>query len=60
MRCQVAATERQGVAKTNGNWHAALKSWSLPAPDGAPLTVEGTVLPLAWRRRLTAASDRID
>src|SRR5687768_11050063 len=55
-RCQVAATPPQDVIETNGDWHAALANWRLPAPDGAPLTVEGTVLPLAWRTRLAAAS----
>jgi hypothetical protein len=55
-RCQVAATEQPVEVQSNGDWQAALAEWGLPAPDGAPLTVQGTVLPLVWRKRLAAAS----
>jgi hypothetical protein len=55
-RCKVAATERPVEVQSNGNWQAALAEWGLPAPDGAPLAVQGTVLPLVWRTRLAAAS----
>jgi hypothetical protein len=55
-RCQVATTERPVAVQANGDWHAALAEWGLPAPDGAPLTVQGKVLPLVWRNRLAAAS----
>jgi Domain of unknown function (DUF1998) len=55
-RCQVAAKERPVAVQANGDWRAALTDWGLPAPDGAPLTVQGTVLPLVWRTRLAAAS----
>jgi hypothetical protein len=55
-RSRVSATLLQDEPKLNGDWRAALANWGLPAPDGDPLTVEGTVLPLAWRDHLTAAS----
>jgi Lhr-like helicase len=55
-RSRVAATLPQEEVKSNGDWRAALTHWGLPAPDGDPLTVEGTVLPLAWRAHLAAAS----
>jgi Lhr-like helicase len=55
-RCQVAATERPVAVQANGDWQAALAEWGLPAPDGAPLTVQGAILPLVWRTRLAAAS----
>ena len=32
------------------------RAGALPAPDGDPLTVEGTILPLAWRAHLAAAA----
>jgi hypothetical protein len=54
-RCQVAAAASRDDIKLNGDWHAALTRWGLPAPDSDPLTVEGTTMPLAWRTRLTAA-----
>jgi Lhr-like helicase len=55
-RCQVASAAPHADNRTNGNWHAALARWGLPAPDGDPLTVEGTTMPLAWRTRLAAAA----
>jgi Lhr-like helicase len=55
-RCQVAAGVGQSQTKTNGEWHAALARWGLPAPDEAPLAIEGTTLPLAWRAQLAAAA----
>jgi hypothetical protein len=55
-RSRVSATLLQQEPKSNGDWRAALANWGLPAPDGDPLTLEGTVLPLAWRAHLTAAS----
>jgi hypothetical protein len=55
-RSRVAATLAQGEAKTGGDWHAALARWGLPAPDPAPLAVDGTLLPFAWRAHLAAAS----
>src|SRR6516165_5774261 len=45
-RSRVSATLLQDEPKLNGDWRAALANWGLPAPDGDPLTVEGTVLPL--------------
>ena len=30
--------------------------WGLPAPDAEPLTVNGTILPIAWRAHLAAAA----
>ena len=55
-RCHVAAAIQQADTTQNGDWHAALARWGLPAPDGSPLTVEGIKLPLAWRTRLAAAA----
>ncbi len=55
-RGRVAAAIPQSETTQNGDWHAALARWGLPAPDGTPLTVEGTNLPLAWRTRLAAAA----
>jgi hypothetical protein len=33
-----------------------LARWGLPSPDVAPLALDGTTLPLAWRTRLAAAA----
>jgi Lhr-like helicase len=55
-RCKVATVAPHDETRTNGDWHAALARWGLPAPDGDPLTVEGTAMPLAWRTRLAAAA----
>jgi Domain of unknown function (DUF1998)/Helicase conserved C-terminal domain len=46
----------QSETTQNGDWHAALARWGLPSPDGAPLTINGITLPLAWRTRLAAAA----
>jgi hypothetical protein len=48
----IAATMGAGEA---GSWPEALSRWGLPLPDGEPLTVDGVVLPLAWRAHLAAA-----
>ena len=55
-RSHVVATLAEEEVLSNGDWRAALAHWGLPAPDGDPLTLEGTVLPLAWRNHLAAAS----
>jgi hypothetical protein len=55
-RGRVAATARPDDNEANGDWHAALARWGLPAPDGSPLMAEGMNLPLAWRTRLAAAA----
>jgi Lhr-like helicase len=39
-----------------GAWAEALSRWGLPSPDTEPLTVDGAVLPLAWRSYLAAAA----
>jgi hypothetical protein len=57
-RCHVAAAAARDDIKVNGDWHAALSRWGLPAADSDPLTVEGaTMPPLAWRTRLAAAAN---
>jgi hypothetical protein len=33
-----------------------MRRWGLPAPDAEPLTVNGTLLPMAWRTHLAAAA----
>jgi hypothetical protein len=55
-RGRVAAAMQQSETKQNGDWHAALARWGLPSPDAAPLTLNGTTLPLAWRTRLAVAA----
>jgi hypothetical protein len=55
-RGRVAASIPQSETTQNGDWHAALARWRLPSPDGAPLTINGITLPLAWRTRLAAAA----
>jgi hypothetical protein len=55
-RCQIAGQATPAEPKTNGEWHAALARWGLPAPDELPLIIEGTTLPLAWRAQLAAAA----
>jgi Lhr-like helicase len=55
-RCHVASATPRAENRMNGDWHAALARWGLPAPDSDPLTVEGTIMPLAWRTRLAAAA----
>lgn len=46
------------AARPNGqsDWHAAMVRWGLPAPDSDPLSVNGIVLPIAWRTHLAAAA----
>lgn len=36
-------------------WRAAIAQWGLPVPDPEPLTIDGTVLALSWRRFRVAA-----
>ena len=54
-RSHVARARRVGNAAPQGDWHAAVVRWGLPAPDVEPLTVNGTILPIAWRKYLAAA-----
>jgi hypothetical protein len=44
----------KGAGKA-GAWPEALSRWGLPLPDGEPLSVDGIVLPFAWRAHLAAA-----
>jgi Lhr-like helicase len=37
-------------------WRDAIARWKLPAPDALPLPLDGALLPLVWRSRLTVAS----
>jgi hypothetical protein len=55
-RSRVASAPPQEEPKLNGDWRTALVHWGLPAPDSEPLTIDGTVLPLAWRAHLAVAS----
>jgi hypothetical protein len=55
-RGRVAAAIPQSDTAQNVGWHAALARWGLPSPDIAPLALDGTTLPLAWRTRLAAAA----
>ena len=54
-RSQVASARSVGNAEPQSDWHAAVVRWGLPAPDVEPLTVNGTILPIAWRKHLAAA-----
>ena len=55
-RSKVAISKPTKHSTPQSDWHAALVSWGLPAPDAEPLTVNGTILPLAWRSHLAAAA----
>ncbi len=55
-RGEVAPIRASVGAGGAGSWAAALSRWGLPLPDGEPLTVDGAVLPLAWRAHLAAAA----
>jgi hypothetical protein len=48
-------TSSMGAAEA-GAWPEALSRWGLPLPDGEPLTLDGVVLPLAWRAHLAVAA----
>jgi hypothetical protein len=50
----ISTSAKKGIHQNE--WHAAFTRWHLPAPDEEPLTVNGVVLPIAWRSRLAAAS----
>lgn len=49
-------SEDAGNARSDGNWHAAIAQWGLPAPDRDPLPIGSSMLPLAWRAHLVAAT----
>lgn len=49
-----SASAKNGIHQNE--WQAAFARWRLPAPDAEPLTVNGVVLPIAWRSRLAAAT----
>jgi Lhr-like helicase len=55
-RSNVAAASQAEATLLKGDWPAAVSRWGLPAPDSEPLTVNGTILPLAWRSHLVAAA----
>jgi Lhr-like helicase len=55
-RGEVAPARASSGTSEAGAWAEALSSWSLPLPDAEPLTVDGAVLPLAWRAYLAAAA----
>jgi hypothetical protein len=55
-RGNVVMQPRAPDSPSNGDWPAALARWGLPMPDGQPLSVNGTTLPLAWRAHLAAAA----
>src|SRR5207253_3256804 len=55
-RSRVAAQEPASAAAPHNDWRAAISRWSLPAPDVEPLTVNGTIFPLAWRNHLAAVA----
>lgn len=55
-RSQVAGAKPVENSGSQSDWHAAVVRWGLPAPDVEPLTVNGTVLPIAWRAHLAAAA----
>jgi hypothetical protein len=46
----------QSDEASDSDWQAAIARWRLPAPDPEPLTLNGTVFPLAWRDHLVAAA----
>lgn len=59
LRLARSAVVPQGTASTaapQNDWRAAITRWRLPAPDVEPLTVNGTVLPLAWRTHRAAVA----
>jgi Lhr-like helicase len=54
-RSKVAAAVPKRRVTVPSDWNAAILRWGLPAPDGEPLTLNGTTLPIVWRAHLTAA-----
>jgi hypothetical protein len=57
-RSQVGRAQRakSGNPEPQSDWYTAITRWGLPAPDVEPLTVNGTIFPMAWHAHLTAAS----
>jgi hypothetical protein len=55
-RSRVMAAAPRATAAVPNDWHAAIIRWGLPAPDGEPLNVNGTALPIVWRAHLAAAT----
>jgi len=60
-RSTVVIEQRTKNDEPQSDWHAAILSWGLPAPDPEPLIVNGTIFPITWRSNLVAATpDPID
>ena len=55
-RSEVAPVRASSGTGEAGAWAEALSRWGLPLPDAEQLTVDGAVLPLAWRAHLAAAA----
>jgi Lhr-like helicase len=55
-RGEVAPIRPSTGAGEASAWAEALSRWGLPLPDAEPLSVDGAVLPLAWRAHLAAAA----
>jgi hypothetical protein len=55
-RSNVVIEPGMGEPADKGDWSAALARWGLPTPDREPLSVNGAILPLAWRAHLAAAA----
>jgi hypothetical protein len=50
-----AAVKETTANGAQSDWHAALARWGL-SPDAEPLTVNGSILPMALRSHLVAAA----
>lgn len=55
-RSQVTAQAPAAAAEIPDGWPAAFARWGMPPPDAEPLSVNGTLLPIAWRSHLVAAA----
>jgi Lhr-like helicase len=55
-RGEVAPIRASSRSSGAGDWAEALSRWGLPLPDAEPLSIDGVVLPLAWRSYLAAAA----
>jgi Lhr-like helicase len=55
-RSKVTVSKPTKHSTRQGDWRAALVNWGFPSPDAEPLTVNDTVLPIAWHSHLVAAA----